>query len=92
MNHPHTNSSRDVKTYLPVGQDGQTANVKTVYTPPQNIHNNPKYWDRQAFANSVDPYQMLQKAVIRVYTVCHTHSNRVEWTISNFRTSTHKSR
>ena len=25
-------------------------------------HNNPKYWDRKAWANSVDPYQMLQNA------------------------------
>ena len=24
--------------------------------------NNPKYWDRQAWANSVDPDQMLQNA------------------------------
>ena len=27
----------------------------------QNYHNNPKYWDRQAFANSVDPDQTLQQ-------------------------------
>ena len=26
-------------------------------------HNNPKYWDRQACINSVDPDQMLQNAV-----------------------------
>ena len=50
-------------------------------------HNNPKYWDRQAFANSVDPDQMPQKeyvwqkcrpwsdSLIRVYTVCQTYSN-----------------
>ena len=25
-------------------------------------HNNPKYWDRQAWANSVDPDQMPQNA------------------------------
>ena len=33
------------------------------------------YSDRQAYANSVDPDEMLQNVVIRVYTVCHSSSN-----------------
>ena len=34
------------------------------------------YWDRQAFANSVDPDQVPQNtASDQVYTVCHTCSN-----------------
>ena len=37
--------------------------------------NNPKYWDRYAFANSVDPDQMLQNATSDQGTVCHTYSN-----------------
>ena len=36
--------------------------------------NNPKYWDRQAWANSVDPDQMLQN-LIWAYTVCHSSSS-----------------
>ena len=28
----------------------------------KKYHNNPKYWDRYAFANSVDPDQMSQNA------------------------------
>ena len=32
------------------------------YRTLQTYHNNPKYWDRQAWANSVDPDQMLQNA------------------------------
>ena len=54
------------------------------------------YWDKWAFANSVDPDQMPQNCGIwSVYTVCHTYSNIIfltcqqvgEWTVSNFRTS-----
>ena len=33
-----------------------TADWLTIYFM---FHNNPKYWDRQAFANRVDPDQML---------------------------------
>ena len=29
----------------------------------REYHNNPKYWNRQAFANSIDPDQTLQNAV-----------------------------
>ena len=32
--------------------------------------NNPKYWDRQAFANSVDPDQMPQNAASDQGLVC----------------------
>ena len=28
----------------------------------EKYHNNPKYWDKKAFANSVDPDQMPQNA------------------------------
>ena len=28
-----------------------------------DYHNNPKYWDRQASANSVDPDQMLHSVM-----------------------------
>ena len=38
-----------------------------------SLSNNPKYWDRQAFANGVDTYQMQH--LNRVCTVCHTCSN-----------------
>ena len=33
------------------------------YSYCQDSHNNPKYWDRLFWANSVDPDQMLQNAV-----------------------------
>ena len=51
--------------------------------------NNPKYWDRQAFVNSVDPDQMPQYATLfAIHTaIFQTHQEVVEWTISNFRTS-----
>ena len=42
--------------------------------PEQTVcRNNPRYWDRQAWANGVDPDQMPQN-VIRVFTVCHSSS------------------
>ena len=61
----------------------------------QAYRNNPKYWDRKAFANSVDPDQRCRRMrhLIRVYTVCHTCSNILDTstgskiaylTISNF--------
>ena len=34
-----------------------------------------KYWDRYAFANSVEPDQMLQNAASDLALHCHTHSN-----------------
>ena len=41
--------------------------------PALNLH--PKYWDRQALANSVDPDQTPQtRRLIRFYTVCHSFS------------------
>ena len=36
----------------------QSCHVVYVY------HNKPKYWDRQAWANSVDPDQMQQNGVL----------------------------
>ena len=51
--------------------------------------NDPKFSDRQAWANSVDPDQTAP--LIRVYTVCHsvcivwTHYSMVEPHSSNFR-------
>ena len=56
-------------------------------------HNNPKYLDRHAWANSVDPNQMLW-CLIRVYTDCHSSSTILDTSTgskiffsSNFRTS-----
>ena len=38
---------------------------------PFTYHNNPKYWDRQAVVNSVDPdQQMQQNAVSHQVLVC----------------------
>ena len=46
-----------------------------------NYRNNPKYWDRQAYANSVDPDQTPQNAASdRVCTVCHSSSNILDAT------------
>ena len=38
-------------------------------------HNSPKYWDRPAWTNNVDPDQMLQNAASNQgYTTCHLSS------------------
>ena len=56
-----------------------------------DTHNDPKFLDRYAWANSADPDQT---APIRVYTVCHsvciiwTHYSMVEPHSSNFRVIT----
>ena len=34
-----------------------------VFEVAVTYHNNPKYWDRQALANSMEPNQMLQNVV-----------------------------
>ena len=54
--------------------------------------NDPKFSDRQAWANSADPDQTAPRnSLIRVYTVCHsacivgTHYSIVEPHSSNFR-------
>ena len=55
--------------------------------------NDPKFSDRQAWANSADPDQ-TRSSLIRVYTVCHsvwilwTHYSMVEPHSSNFRVIT----
>ena len=52
-------------------------NKKNIYL--DTYRNNPKYWDRQAFANSVDPDQIWQNtASDQGYTICHTYSNVLE--------------
>ena len=39
-------------------------------------HNNPRYWDRQVFANGADPDQTPQnEGLIRVYPIRHIDSN-----------------
>ena len=51
----HVSTSRQFKTqWHQFIQDARKVCNLTAYS------NNPKYWDRQAFANSVDPDQMLQ--------------------------------
>ena len=35
-----------------------------------DYHSNSKYWDRQAFANSVDPDEMLQNAASHLGLYC----------------------
>ena len=35
-----------------------------------SYHNNPKYWDRRAWANKADPDQMQH--LIGIYSVCHS--------------------
>ena len=55
--------------------------------------NNPKYWDRQAFANSIDPDQTLQNVPsdqglqYLPYKQQYLQKEAVKWTILNFRTS-----
>ena len=61
----------------------------------QMHHNDPKFSDRQVWANSVDPDQtgplLLRSSLIRVYTVCHsvykfwTYFSMVKLNCSNFR-------
>ena len=59
----------------------------------RNYRNDPKFWDRYAWANSADPDQ-TRSSLIRVYTVCHsvcivwTHYSMVEPHSSNFRVIT----
>ena len=38
------------------------SNQESAYKLIRYYHNNPKYWDRQAWVNSVDPDQMPQNA------------------------------
>ena len=45
--------------------------------------NNPKYWDRQDRANSLDPDQTPQtRRLIRVYTVCHSSNTVLDTSIN----------
>ena len=70
-------------------------------TPWENLssemcdyRNDPKFSDRYAWANSVDPDQTARSSLILVYTVCHsvciiwTHYSMVEPHSSNFRVIT----
>ena len=46
---------------------------------PSNIYqNNPKYWDRQAFANSVDPDQIPHNVVSDQVLHCYTYSKSLD--------------
>ena len=54
--------------------------------------NNPHYWDREAWANSVNPNQMLQNdqdlhCLPLIQEFLNTLKGIVKWTFSNFRTS-----
>ena len=50
----------------------------------QQYRNDPKYWDRQAWANSVDPDQMPQNvASDQVYIFCHSSNTILNTSTDN---------
>ena len=52
---------------------GLPCSLTECFNQQPKYHNNPKYWDREACANCVDPDQMPQmQHLIRVYTVCNS--------------------